>query len=125
VDAADPPRSKISSRKGLCRRLIHSVSRYGETDEWTRISGATNLAFPARTARGALKAAGRASPSPITRLSAIQFNSIGAFLLGLPSALGRTLQAPDTYTTRAWTYSLYARDQWQATRKLTVSYGTR
>ncbi len=32
---------------------------------------------------------------------------------------------PDTYTTRAWTYSLYARDQWQATRKLTVSYGTR
>ncbi|MGH9839098.1 MAG: TonB-dependent receptor domain-containing protein, partial [Blastocatellia bacterium] len=54
-----------------------------------------------------------------------QFNSIAAFLLGLPNSLGRTLQVPDTYTTRATTYSLYARDQWQATRKLTVSYGTR
>lgn len=54
-----------------------------------------------------------------------QFNSFAAFLLGLPSNTGRILLVPDMFTTRTWEYSLYIRDQWQITPKLTVNYGTR
>ena len=55
-----------------------------------------------------------------------QFNSAADFLLGLPVSSGRTLIVPDNgFTTRAWLTSLYVRDQWQASRKLTISYGTR
>ncbi len=54
-----------------------------------------------------------------------QFNNFADFLLGLPNNLGRILQVPDVYTTRTWQHSLYIRDQWQATPKLTISYGTR
>ena len=57
--------------------------------------------------------------------SANQWNSYGAFLLGQPSTIGRILQVPDIYTTRASMQSLYLRDQWQVNRKLTVSYGVR
>ncbi len=54
-----------------------------------------------------------------------QFNSYATFLLGLPTAIGKITQVPDLYHTRQWNYSLYIRDRWNATRKLTVSYGTR
>ncbi len=57
--------------------------------------------------------------------SANQWNSYGAFLLGQPNTIGRILQVPDRYTTRASMQSLYARDQWQISRKLTLSYGLR
>lgn len=54
------------------------------------------------------------------------YNSFAAFLLGLPREVGKIRLFPDDgYTTRARLYSLYVRDQWQATRKLTVTYGTR
>lgn len=58
--------------------------------------------------------------------AANQFNTAGAFLLGLPSSMGRTLIVPDSgFTTRVWQSGLYVRDQWQATRKLTATYGVR
>lgn len=57
--------------------------------------------------------------------AANQFNSWSAFLLGLPTSMGRTLQVPDEYNVRASMHSLYVRDQWQVSRKLTLSYGTR
>jgi hypothetical protein len=53
------------------------------------------------------------------------FNGWGAFLLGLPDQLGRLNEVVAPYTTRMRSYSLFVRDQWQATSKLTVSYGTR
>jgi hypothetical protein len=53
------------------------------------------------------------------------FNAMGTFLLGLVDGGGRILQVPDVYRTRTTMWSFYARDQWQATRNLTVSYGTR
>jgi hypothetical protein len=53
------------------------------------------------------------------------FNAWGAFLLGLPNEFGRLLEVDDPYTTRMRSYSFYARDQWQAASKLTVSYGAR
>ena len=53
------------------------------------------------------------------------YNSFAAFLLGLPTLTGKTLLVPDQYGTRMWAHSYYVRDQWQATRKLTISYGLR
>jgi hypothetical protein len=53
------------------------------------------------------------------------FNAWGAFLLGLPDQLGRLNETVAPYTTRMQSYSFYARDQWQVSNRLTVSYGTR
>jgi hypothetical protein len=53
------------------------------------------------------------------------YNAWGAFLLGLPDQLGRLHETVAPYTTRMRSYSLYVRDQWQVTNRLTVSYGTR
>jgi len=57
--------------------------------------------------------------------SANRYNTIAAFLLDAPQSLGRTLQVPDVYHTRAKFYSLYIRDRWQITPRLTFSFGTR
>ncbi len=53
------------------------------------------------------------------------FNTFGSFLLGLPSQNGRLKLNVAPYTTRSWQYSFYARDQWQAGSKVTLSYGMR
>jgi hypothetical protein len=54
-----------------------------------------------------------------------QFNAMGAFLLGLPSSLGKSLQTLNPAATRAWDQGFYFRDQWQATRSLTLNLGLR
>lgn len=54
-----------------------------------------------------------------------QFNTWSAFLLGLPTGIGRILQVPEEYSVRASMHSLYFRDQWQVNRRLTLSLGTR
>ncbi len=57
--------------------------------------------------------------------SGTNFNSWATFLLGLPTQAGRLLETDDQYSTRNWQYSFYARDQWQVSSKLTLSFGTR
>jgi TonB dependent receptor len=52
------------------------------------------------------------------------YNAFASFLLGVPNRIGR-LKLVEPYTTRNWQYSLYVRDQWQASSRITVSYGTR
>src|SRR5260221_4920647 len=69
-------------------------------------------------------------PGTVTTLrngSANQFNSFGQFLLGLPSAAVTELLPFDDnrITSRQLSYSFYLQDPWQATRKLTLSYGVR
>jgi hypothetical protein len=54
-----------------------------------------------------------------------QFNAYAAFLLGLPSTVGKTVPVEAPVTTRAWSQGYYIRDQWQATRNLTVTLGAR
>ncbi|MGH9338563.1 MAG: TonB-dependent receptor domain-containing protein, partial [Acidobacteriota bacterium] len=54
-----------------------------------------------------------------------EYNSVAAFLLGLPQRLGRILQVPDEYNTRMNFYGLYIRDRWQLTPQLSFSIGTR
>lgn len=53
------------------------------------------------------------------------FNGWATFLLGLPTSVGRLREVDAPYTTRNIMYSVYIRDQWQATSKLTLSVGTR
>jgi hypothetical protein len=53
------------------------------------------------------------------------YNSMGTFLLGLPTSLGKITQVPDIYRTRASLYSLYVRDRWNINRRLSLSYGVR
>jgi hypothetical protein len=57
--------------------------------------------------------------------SSNQFNTFSTFLLGFYTGGGKILQVPDVYTTRTWLHSYYARDRWNATRRLTLSYGLR
>ncbi len=57
--------------------------------------------------------------------SSNQYNSWAAFLLGLPNEFGRLLEVDAPYSTRMRSYSFYARDQWQPTANMTVSYGVR
>jgi len=54
-----------------------------------------------------------------------QFNAMGAYLLGLATDGGKLLLLPDEFSTRTGMYSFYIRDQWQASRKLTLNFGTR
>lgn len=54
-----------------------------------------------------------------------QFNAMATYLLGFVDGGGRILQVPDVYRTKTTMWSFYVRDQWQANRNLTVSYGTR
>jgi outer membrane receptor protein involved in Fe transport len=54
-----------------------------------------------------------------------QFNSYAAFLLGLPQTVSKSLQYESPMTTREWADGIYARDQWQVNRKLSLSLGLR
>ncbi len=64
-------------------------------------------------------------PTRTPAVSGTQFHSWAAFLLGLPTELGRLAENVAPYTTRNKAFSLYGRDQWQVNPKLTLSYGTR
>lgn len=53
------------------------------------------------------------------------FNDWADFLLGLPTQLGTAVQNINPSAVRESSYAFYARDQWQVSRKLTLSYGVR
>ena len=52
-------------------------------------------------------------------------NSMAQFLLGLPDEVGRADQVAIPNSLRWQTYSFYARDAWQVSSRLTVTYGVR
>jgi hypothetical protein len=54
-----------------------------------------------------------------------QFNAMAQFLLGYANVVGKIYQWPDEYSTRTSMQSLYIRDRWQLSRKLTLNFGTR
>ena len=53
------------------------------------------------------------------------YNGYADFLLGLAQGLGKDVQYVNPAAVRMPGYGFYARDQWQATRKLTINYGVR
>ncbi len=55
----------------------------------------------------------------------LQWNSYADFLLGLPWETGKAVQDTDPIALRWTEWSIYARDQWQATPKLSINYGVR
>lgn len=57
--------------------------------------------------------------------AANDFNSIGTFLLGFAREAGRNVLGIPRFETRTNLFSLYIRDRWQVSPRLTVSYGTR
>ncbi len=52
------------------------------------------------------------------------YNSYSSFLLGLPNNMERRTRVVTGYT-RTWAHSLYARDKWEVSRRLTLSLGLR
>lgn len=59
-----------------------------------------------------------------TGTSVNDYNAYASFLLGLPNSLDRRTRLITGYT-RTWAHSLYARDKWDVTNKLTLSLGLR
>jgi hypothetical protein len=62
--------------------------------------------------------------------AAVNFNGVPAnswaeFLLGFPSRVGKITQFQNPNALRFSNWAVYARDQWQVTRNLTVNYGLR
>lgn len=57
--------------------------------------------------------------------AANDYNTMGAFLLGLPQQAGRNVLSVPEYQVRAPFYSLFVRDRWQLSSRLTLSYGLR
>ncbi len=54
------------------------------------------------------------------------YNGVADFLLGLPQTTNNWFQPEQPYITlREWSFAIYARDQWQASHKLTINYGLR
>jgi len=53
------------------------------------------------------------------------YNGYADFLLGLPQTMGKDVQYVNPAAVRMPGYGFYLRDHWQATRKLTVTIGTR
>ena len=54
----------------------------------------------------------------------LQANGFAQFLLGMPTAMGKSLQY-ELLTGREWQYGVYARDRWQVNRNLTINFGVR
>ncbi len=54
------------------------------------------------------------------------YNSLADFMLGLPTSESNYTQVAQPYLTmRTWDFALYARDQWQVSKKFTINYGVR
>ena len=53
------------------------------------------------------------------------YNGFADFLLGLPQSMGKDTQFINPASVRMPSWGVYARDNWQVTRKLTVNYGMR
>jgi hypothetical protein len=53
------------------------------------------------------------------------YNAFASFLLGLPANAGKVSLFPPAYHVYSDIFAVYIRDQWQASRKLTLTYGTR
>jgi hypothetical protein len=58
-------------------------------------------------------------------ISPTLYNGWADFLLGLPQSMGKDLQNINPAAVRMPGWGIYARDQWQVTRNLTVNFGTR
>ena len=102
--------------------LNHNQAEFPNNSSNATAAGRFNFA-QGPTQLSSVNAAGQSVTS-----TGSQYNSMASYLLGLVSDGGRLLVNGDNgeeYTTRTGMYSFYVRDQWQATRNLTINIGTR
>src|ERR1044071_6403750 len=79
-----------------------------------------------QTVRGTFQFNGNSTPLQNGPAPAdIRYNAWADFLLGLPAAAGKVDQLRNPNSLRLKSYAFYARDHWQATRNLTLTYGLR
>jgi hypothetical protein len=76
--------------------------------------------------RGAFNFASNATALPTSAggQTANMFNNYAAFLLGLTSSVGKSVQN-ELMTTREWQHAIFFRDRWTPTPKLTLDLGLR
>ena len=103
-------------------KASHTIRFGGELDR----QGIDHAEFATTSAAGEFNFAG----GPTTLKggpSANAYNNYASFLLGLPTSINKENLPFDNgrLIAKMWIYSLYFQDQWQARRKLTVSYGVR
>jgi hypothetical protein len=72
-----------------------------------------------------VNAAGQCNNEVVPNVNGVPANSWAQFLLGYPSEFGKITQFQNPNALRFSDWALYARDQWQITRKLTINYGLR
>ena len=99
----------------------HSIRVGGEFFHYSIINSAANSTVGVRGGfvfSGGLTAL-NGGPSPNL------YNAWADFLLGLPTAIDKDHQYVDPAAMLESSYGFYARDQWQVSRKLTVTYGLR
>jgi hypothetical protein len=77
------------------------------------------------TPRGSFGFSGVATELPTDLPTTAQIQSYADFLLGLPATTGKTIQVEDPNSIRWSQFGMYARDQWQVSPTLTVTYGVR
>jgi hypothetical protein len=77
------------------------------------------------TPRGSFGFTGVATESPTDLPATAQIQSYADFLLGLPATTGKTIQVEDPNSLRWSQFGMYARDQFQVSPTLTVTYGVR
>jgi Carboxypeptidase regulatory-like domain/TonB dependent receptor len=110
----------VSGFNFTLNRSSHNFRWGGELLRWQLNEWQPNFGFGARGGfnfTGGLTALnGGAAPN--------QFSAWADFLLGLAQNMGKAYE-PAVMTVRTWMFALYARDQWQVTRNLTINYGLR
>ena len=77
-----------------------------------------------QTARGSFRFTGgptalNGGPAPN------QYNALAQYLLGFPDEVGKAIQNVNPNSLRFWSFAFYARDRWQITNRLTLTYGLR
>ncbi len=77
------------------------------------------------TPRGSFGFTGVSTELPTDLPTTTQIQSYADFLLGLPATTGKTIQVEDPNSIRWSQFGMYARDQFQVSPALTVTYGVR
>jgi outer membrane receptor protein involved in Fe transport len=104
----------------------------------TKIKGAHNIRFGVNVSQQHMNhfetaptsfsfngGATQCGPNCASNPAANAYNSYADFLLGLPQSYANSLEPTPLITLRTWEWSLYAQDQWNVNKKLSVTLGTR